>query len=183
MTLVMAIVQDGMSYIASDSLGSDGFTKSINKNRKIFLKDTMLIGGSGSFKQLQLIEHSFISPDRTIDESTYEYMYKAFVPELTNFLKINNVITHTRGVDSNDSSEFVFVLDGTIFVMQSDLSLLEPVENFACIGSGQYHALAVLKALKDGGLSVDKMLKKALDITVELVVSVGGKLHTIKTSV
>lgn len=183
MTLIMATVVDGMSYIASDRLGSDGLTKGLYKNHKVFLKENILIGGCGSFKPLQLIEHVFDVPVKSDSDSIDVYMHKVFVPALTVFLRDEHILTSVYNYEFNDSSELIFVVGGRLFKMQGDLSLLEPEDNVLCTGSGEDHALAVLKALRGFDLSVEEMFKRALRVTSECVTSVGGRLHLVKCPV
>jgi len=178
----MAAVKGGKSYIASDTQGSNRFTKGEYKNNKIFKKDQMLVGGCGSYKQLQLFEHNFTLPDRVADSTPHEYMFEKFAPAIKKFFKDNNTISTKDAVDAMDNAEFILVYEGHLFVLQSDLALLEPKRDYVASGSGEYHAYAVMQALQkhDPQIGMKKMLQIAFEVTTDVVMSVGGELVIIE---
>lgn len=185
MTLIMGAVKDGKRYLASDSQGSNRFTKGIYKNNKIFAKGDMLIGGCGSYKQLQLLEHNFTPPERSTVDDISKYMFTKFAPAVKQFFKDNGVLTTRDGQDSNDSGAFIIMYGDRIFILQSDLALLEPNENFTCVGSGEYHAYAAIRGLTEANpkMAMPTVFKKALAITTDVVMSVGGEMHLITKEV
>lgn len=182
MTLIMGLVRNGESIIASDTQGSTDFTKGQYKNKKIFKKGDFLFAGTGSYRQLQLLEHSFTIPARNVDQKTDDYMFSLFVPAIKTFLKENDTVQTESGVDTNSGAAYIIIYDKRIFVFYSDFSFLEPEYNFVTEGSGSYHSFGAMKALlsHDKNIKNTDLLQIAFDVTSDIVMSVGGKLETIK---
>lgn len=179
MTLIIAYVDAKRSYIASDTLGSNGYSSAIYKNKKIFRKGDMLVGGSGSYKQLQLLEKNFVAPAHTEDLTSDEYMYGPFVSELISFLKASSCLKESEGRLSNQDGDFIFVYDRSIYYFQSDLSFMEPSINFETTGSGGMYAHAILSTLETQRktLSAPARLKFAVELTSDYIMSVGGEVE------
>jgi ATP-dependent protease HslVU (ClpYQ) peptidase subunit len=177
MTLIIGYVDKEKSYIASDSMGSNGYTGAIYKNKKVFRIGTeILAGGCGSYKELQLLEKDFEAPKRNIGESTSDYMYNQFAHALKEHFKKHEVLRSKEGVLDNHRSEFIFICGGNIYRWQSDLALLETVLPYDTTGSGAVYAHAVMTTLESikSELSVKDKLKTAIKLTSDYVVSVGG---------
>lgn len=180
MTLIIAYVDSKKSYIASDTLGSNGFSSAIYKNKKIFRKDDMLIGGSGSYKQLQLLEKNFVAPARPADTMTSdEYMYGPFINTLIDFLKAHNQLRESECQLSNEFGDFIFVYDRNIYRLQSDLSFMEPIVNFETTGSGGNYAHAILTTLdqQKKTMPTKQKLEFAITATSDYIMSVGNEME------
>jgi ATP-dependent protease HslVU (ClpYQ) peptidase subunit len=110
--------------------------------------------------------------------TTDEYIFEKFAPAIKKFFKDNNTLSSNDAVDSMKSSEFIIVFEGRIFVLQSDLALLEPKRHYIATGSGEYHAYAAMQALQkyDPEITMTQMLKNAFEVTADVVMSVGGEL-------
>jgi len=178
MTLIIGYVGKDKSYIASDSMGSNGYSGSIYKNKKIFMiGDDILAGGCGSYKELQLLEKDFTPPKRNVGESASGYMYNQFAHALKKFFKEHETLRNKDGVIDNMRSEFIFIYEGSIYKWQGDLALLETVLPYDTTGSGEVYAHAVMATFENAksDLSVEDRLKLAIDLTSDYIVSVGGK--------
>lgn len=164
-------------------MGSNGYTGELYKNKKIFtLGDEILAGGCGSFKELQLLEKDFSAPRRFADQSDSEYMYNTFAHALKKFFAEHNVLSNDNGVVENNKGEFLFIYRGTIYKWQSDLSLLETTRSFDATGSGEVYAHAVMSTLdsEKSKLTAEQRIKKAIKLTSQYVLSVGGEPSVIK---
>lgn len=183
MTLIVAYVDETGSYIGSDSMGSNGHSGGIYKNKKVFkVGDDMLVGGCGSYKELQLLEKDFTAPKRTIDQTDSGYMYNTFAHALKHFFDNHDVLSNKEGVMSNRAGEFLFIYRGVIYKWQSDLALLETVLPFDATGSGEEYAHAVMSTLESqkSALSPEQKIKEAVNLTSNYVVSVGGAVNIVK---
>lgn len=180
MTCIAGIIDSsGVGHIASDSIGSNGHTKSTYKNKKIFSKGSMLIGYTSSYRMGQLLEHSLTLPERKVSQTVEHYMYVDFVKAVRELLKTNGFLR----VESNEESigTFLILTDGRLFKMCGDLSLLESGDDFDACGSGEDYALAVLHTLKEQGKMTPKsMLTAAIATASKYVVSVGGDISYLK---
>lgn len=181
MTLIIAYVDKKKSYIASDTLGSNGYSSAIYKNKKIFRKGDMLVGGSGSYKQLQLMEKVFVLPPHPEELSSSEYMHLIFVESLITFLRDFNCLKESDGILTNPEGDFIFIYDSSIYYFQSDLCFMEPIINFETTGSGSTYAHAILSTLESQKKTMATIprLKLAVDLTSEHIMSVGGEMDII----
>lgn len=180
MTCIAGLIDEkGLGHIASDSLGSNGYNKDIYKNRKIFRKGDLLIGYTSSFRMGQLLEHTLKLPARKVDQSTENYMYVDFINSIRDLMKGNGYMR----IDNNTEKigVFLIVVDGSIFKMQDDLSLLESEDGFDACGSGEDYATAVLHLLKkQGNLDPKAMLTEAINTASKYIATVGGEVKYLK---
>lgn len=184
MTLIVAYTDETGSYIGSDSMGSNGWSGSSYKNKKVFkLGDDILAGGAGSYKELQLLEKDFSVPARTTEQSDSSYMYNTFAHSLKHFLQSHGVLSDTNGVISNRSSSFLFIYRGSIYKWQSDLALLETVRQFDTVGSGGEYAHAVISTLdaQKSTMTPEQKIKEAIKLTSRYILSVGGDVTIVKS--
>lgn len=179
MTLVIAYVDNDYSYMASDTLGANSVSSAIYQNKKIFCKGDMLIGGAGSYKALQLIEKQFELP-ASDGKSADEYMYGPFIDGLTAFLLEHNMLKLSDNLISSYSSSLMFIYQKEIYKFQADLALMQPVVNFATIGTGGDYAHGVLSALAGQKNNIENKLSLAVLLTAEYILSVGGPVEMLK---
>lgn len=177
MTCIAALIDaDGKGHIASDSLGSNGHTKSLNKNRKIFTKEGMLIGYTSSYRMGQLLEYSLCLPQRKVSQDIESYMYVDFINAVRNLFTDNGFTKVDYSVEFGGN--FVVITEGHLFEVQRDFSLLETQEPFTACGSGEDYAIAALDVLhKRGRLTPKNMLTEAIETAAKYVTSVGGEVR------
>lgn len=177
MTCIAGLIDcKGVGHIASDSLGSNGHTKGIYKNSKIFKKGGLLIGYTSSYRMGQLLEHHLSLPPRKVDQTIESYMYVDFVSAVRQLLKDHGYLK----IDGNRESigTFLIITEGRIFMMEDNMALLESADGFDACGSGMHYAQAVLHILaKQGKLGPKAMLTQAIDTASKYVVSVGGEVR------
>lgn len=177
MTCIVGIIDEaGKAHIASDSLGSNGHTKGIYKNKKIFKKGNMLIGYTSSYRMGQLLEHSMVVPERKVNQILDNYMYIDFVNAIRNLFKDNGYLCINNNVES--IGEFLILIEGRIFIMHNDLSMLESSDNFDSCGSGEDYARSTMYNLtNDEKLTPKEKLSKAIDTATQYVTTVGGEFQ------
>jgi ATP-dependent protease HslVU (ClpYQ) peptidase subunit len=179
MTCIAGLIdKNGKGHIASDSLGSNGYTKSNYKNNKIFRKGELLRGYTSSYRMGQLLEHSLTLPARKVSQTIESYMYVDFVNAVRILLKDHGYLK----VDSNRESigNFLIITEGRIFGMQDDMSLLESADGFDACGSGEDYATAALYILaKQGKLGARAMLTQAIETASKYIATVGGDIRYI----
>lgn len=177
MTCIAGIIDaSGRGHIACDSLGSDGYTKSVYKNAKVFKKGRFLFGYTSSYRMGQLLEHKLSLPARKVEQQLDAYMYGDFIDAVRSTLKENGYLS----INSNKESigEFLVITEARIFRVQDDMSLLESEEAFDTCGSGGDFAKASISILKRyTKLSNRMILTKAIETAATYVSSVGGKIR------
>lgn len=181
MTCVVALVDDsGTIHFGSDSLGSDGHFSKVVSDPKIFQNGECLFGYAGSFRLGQILEHAFMAPDRTENQSSKAYLCTNFMDQLKFSFKNAGFL----GTDEDNNQEifdgeFLIGYREEIFVVQEDFSVLQVRDNYLAIGSGQETATAVLYATREIDLSPLDRLHLALETTDKMIDSVGPPFHFI----
>ena len=183
MTAISAIVdkKNKQTILASDKLGSNGFTGQTYKAKKVFRSGILTIAMAGSYRLGQVLQHNLIPREFKNKETVDEYIFDYLEGEIRKLFKEKGVLTSTAGVDTIKNSEFIFAIKDRIFILQGDLAFLEPEVIYATSGSGEFHQQASihtqLKMLPKKDYR--QILKDAIICTAEVVTSVGGGVNTI----
>lgn len=183
MTCIAAIIdQDGVGHIASDSLGSNGHTKDVYKNQKIFQLGNMLIGYTSSYRMGQLLQYELSLPPRKVGQSLDKYMYTDFIASVRSLMKDHGYLRVDANVERIGS--FLIVTEGRIYQMQDDLSLLETEDRFGSCGSGEFHAIATMHTLSKRKIrmSAEEILREAIETASKYVATVGGDVRILTAS-
>lgn len=165
MTCVVGIVSGGKVFIGADSLGSNGFTKEIRKESKVFENGDFLIGGTTSFRMLNLLQWKFNPPTAKKGDDLHRFMCTDFVEAVRDLFSKNGF-----SVESGEweCGEFLVGIHGKLFKLGVDFQVAE--YDYTACGSGEYHALGSLYATKCK--SPKKNIMKALECAENFVVSV-----------
>lgn len=150
--------ENNVTWIGADSLGSNGYTQDVESNPKVFRNTTLknvVIGSTSTFRHIDLLKYSktlFPEIDKYKIPSgetkvNHEYMVTTFVP---------NIITlFENGIkDSGDKGgNFLVGIDGKLYEIQNDYSVLEPLAGYSAVGCGEVTAkgslYATTKYMKD----------------------------------
>lgn len=173
-----------ISWIGGDSLGSNGYVKSVNTVSKVFKcasYPNVLMGGTGSFRHLDLLKYSedlFSKTDyyehTKID---HKYMVTKFIPQVITLFK-NGVIGED---EKNRGENFIVALPGKVFEVQTDYSVLEPELPFVSVGCGEEIAIGSLLTTKDYDWSIKDKIVKALECAEQYSCGVQRPFHIINT--
>lgn len=182
MTCVVAVVEgDGSIHFGCDSLGSNGHSQTVLTDPKIFRNGESLIGFTGSFRMGQLLQHSFVLPDKTEGQTEKEYLVTSFMDSARMTFKLGGFGYHADG-DFNEEGgdvggDFLLGYRGNLYMIQSDYALLHAVDDFAAIGSGEEPANAVLFATRGLGMDPTARLQLALEAAAYQISSVKPPFH------
>jgi ATP-dependent protease HslVU (ClpYQ) peptidase subunit len=174
-------------WIGGDSLGSNGYIKDVQALPKVFRHDTfknVIMGSTGSFRHMDLLKYSenlFPEIDwykgKNID---HKYMVKTFIPNLITLFQ-ENVIDKPR---ENRGGNFLLGVEGKLFEIQNDYSVLQSNSGFAAVGCGGDVALASLitttKHFKDKLTPVEH-ITYALEAAEELCEGVQRPFYILST--
>lgn len=185
MTCIVGFVKDGITYIGGDSLGSNGYSGTVNKNRKVFhSKDTdkAIIGYTSTFRMGQLLQYSkglFDELSINKDNINDEYMITNFIPRLQNLFNNGGIEQNNNGVKS--SGEFLLGYKDKLYKVQSDYSILESVDNYDACGCGEDFALGSLKTTENMNLKPEEKIHLALQSASKFSVGVAPPFYIINT--
>lgn len=149
MTCIIGFVdkQNDCVWMGADSLGSNGYTKSINTQHKVFHHDVfknIVMGSTTSFRHIDLLkysEHLFPELDFYKEkEINHKYMVKTFIPNLITLFQ-GNIYSES---DTNKGANFLLGAKNQLFEIQSDYSVLAPERGFAAVGCGKDVAMGSL---------------------------------------
>jgi ATP-dependent protease HslVU (ClpYQ) peptidase subunit len=140
-------VEEGKVSIAGDSAAVGGLSLTIRKDRKVFRNGDFLIGGTTSFRMLQLLNHAFVPPGYPSwdEEHTIEcYMATTFVNAVRDCLKAGGFAQKSNEQESGGM--FLVGFQGRLFCIYSDYQVQEALDGYDAIGCGSDIALGVLYA-------------------------------------
>lgn len=171
-------------YLGGDSLGSNGYHKSVYKQRKVFhSKDTkeFIIGLSGTFN-FQALEYENLLDELKLskNEINREYLITRFIPNLKNIVNKYNSNSNSNGINTMEGT-LLFGYKDKLFKVQSDYSLLEPEDEYLSIGSGEDFATGSLATTEGMELTTIERIHKALRVASKHGVGIQAPFYIINT--
>ena len=172
------------TWIGGDSLGSNGFTKAVESQSKIFRNEifkNVIMGSTCTFRHIDLLKYS----DKLFDELdlykgtdlNHKYMVTKFIP---NLIKLFD-----DGIKSEDVKEkganFIIGVKDRLFEIQGDYSVLEPYDGYTAVGCGEYAAYGSLYTTKDLDIPIPKKIQIALEAAEHNVCGVQRPFRIINT--
>jgi ATP-dependent protease HslVU (ClpYQ) peptidase subunit len=154
MTAVVGLVDNGDVYIASDSCGVAGLSVTVRNDVKSFVNGPFVIGGTTSFRMLQLLRFKFSPPAQTVHQEDYEYMVTSFIDAARKCFVDNGFGNPSTG------GSFLVGYRGNLYAIDSDFQVGIPAENYSAVGCGQDLCLGAMFA--NGHLPPQERLTNAL---------------------
>lgn len=189
MTCIIGFVdkENDCVWMGADSLGSNGYTKSVNTQHKVFHHDVfknVIMGSTTTFRHIDLLKYSEnLFPE--IDfykkkEIDHKYMVKTFIPNLITLFR-NNIPSES---ETNRGANFLLGAKNQLFEVQNDYSVLVPEHGFTAVGCGENVAMGSLitttNYFSDNLSPVDHILF-ALRATADVCCGVQGPFVIINT--
>jgi ATP-dependent protease HslVU (ClpYQ) peptidase subunit len=147
MTCIVGLVEDGKVYIGGDSAGVGGYSLTVRKDRKVFRNGEFIIGGTSSFRMIQLLRYSLTPPTIEDDEGIERYMATKFIDAVRECLKNGGFAQKTS--DQESGGFFLVGVRGRLFQIASDYQVGEPLDGYDAVGCGDDIALGSLYATPD----------------------------------
>lgn len=163
-TCIVGYIEDGVTWIGGDSLGSNGYSKTVRKDNKVFgLKDTIhgVIGYTSSFRMGQLLQYkNGLIDSRDEDKVDHEYLVTRFIPNVIDTLESGGYSRSNNGEKSGGT--FLLGYKDRLYKIESDYQVGETQDNFDACGCGEEFALGALEILKDSPIGVNHKILRAL---------------------
>lgn len=135
MTCIAAIVDDGIIYMCGDHAGVAGMSLEIRADTKVFINGPFLIGGTTSFRMLQLLQYKFNPPvKKDKKQSTMQFMVNDFVDSIRDCFKKGGYAIEEKGQES--AGTFIVGYNQKLFIIYDDYQVAEPLDKFAAVGCG-----------------------------------------------
>lgn len=186
MTCIIGMIdkENDCVWIGGDSLGSNGYTKAIQSQPKVFRNKVfknVVMGSTSTFRHIDLLKYS----DKLFDEIdmyketelNHEYMVTKFIPNTISLFKEGVV----NSSETNRGANFIVGAGNKLFEIQSDYSVLEPSLGFCSVGCGEDIAMGSMVTTKDMDMTVPKKIELALKSAEELSCGVQRPFYIINT--
>lgn len=178
MTCIVGMVKNDQIYMAGDLMGSNGYTKKVYPDSKVFLNGEFLLGYTSSFRMGQILEWNWEPPLRQEGISDRQYMQLNVVESLR-----DTFATFGYGIKQgleDLGGTFLIGYRGKLYEMQDNFSLLQN-EDFVAVGSGQYHAEAVMHVLYNTEIHPFDILQEAISTAAHFTSSVSEECTLLTT--
>jgi len=189
MTCIVGYTENGVTWLGADSLGSNGFSKAVRNDKKLFKfneKDEIAIGFTSSYRMGQLLMYSeslFPEIDLLKDtEINHKYMVNKFVPKLID-LYSNNGFYKKYNDGELKGGTFLIAIKDKLWKIEDDFQVVENMEHFDACGSGECHAIGALSALEntEDNLLPSERIKIALESAEKYACGVQRPFYIINT--
>jgi len=179
MTCIVGWNENGNIWIGGDSAGVAGYSMSIRKDEKVFVKDEFAFGFTSSFRMGQLIRYNFSIPKREEKQSTEDYLHNKFLGALIACFKDNNY----AAINNNQITGGCFIMGyrGDLYYVDNDFQIGKQVDNFFAVGCGSDIALGCLFALKnEHRMTPEERIIVALEASERYSAGVRRPFHVVK---
>lgn len=154
MTSVVALIENGITYFAADSLVvttpsqyHSGVSQTIKQETKIFKKNNMLFGASGHVRMAQLLRYEFEIPEYTPGCDKMKYLVSCFVKGL-------QLCLIGSGFDLDGlGGNILLSLEGELFTIGDKWNICNTADKYDAIGKssevaiGSLHTTSQLESL------------------------------------
>lgn len=142
MTCVTAVVQDGNVYMGGDSAGvnAQALTITVRNDEKVFFNGPFLIGGTTSFRMLQLLRYKFVPPAHPEGVDDMRYMVTDFIDS------VRKCFTENGFGSASSGGNFLVGYNGKLYNIDGDYQVGIPALNYDAVGCGENFALGSFHA-------------------------------------
>lgn len=196
MTCIIAHTNGTSSFIAGDKLGSNGFTKAVQTEPKVFekefiklnedgltrTKEVMALGYTTSFRMGQLLNYNLTLPEHVAGETFSQYLVLKVIPIIRQMFKDE---WGARDASQDvGGGQFIILHNHTIYEVQEDFSVLQPKTQITAVGSGTYHAIASMSAYievqEETNVQLHERVESIFKIVSDNVTSVSPEFDILK---
>ena len=170
-------------FIGGDSAGVAGCSVTPRKDPKVFEKNGFVIGGTSSFRMLQLLYIHFDPEyDPEIYPDLYEYMVMSFIADIREIFKDHGYLKKENEVESG--GQFIVGYQDRMFMIYSDFQVEESLRLYCACGSGEAWAEGAIRAflMLAGSMDPKEIINHCLEITEEHCSWVRGPHHILHTN-
>ena len=182
MTCIVGIETENNVLLASDSIATDNFTKSIIDRPKLFKRNDILFGHVGSFRFSDILEFNINYPENINNFPPREFLVRLVIPIIKESLKFAGFSKISNNTETGGTAFLAY--RNQLFTMQEDFSILRYTRRYGSIGAGCYHAMGSLfttakysQMLTDEKELAEFRAKAALESSIEFVTSVAAPFH------
>jgi len=181
MTCIVGILDKGSNrvIIGGDSASSAGYNMTIRRDAKVFKNGEFVIGGTTSFRMIQLLRFSFKPPEIKVND-IYEYMCTDFIDAVRACFK-NGGFMRKDSDNLEMGGMFLVARKDRLFKVDNDFQVAESMNGTDAVGCGADFALGALFLLSEQNISVHDKVLKSLEAAEFLASGVKRPFLTIST--
>lgn len=148
MTCILGLEFENKVFIGADSAAVDISSTEPCDIDKVFYINDIIIGGCGSFRNIQIVNYFFVPPIKKKNiTSDIEYLVKQFVPSFSNCLKKHNCVSFSEEDTGTIAGQFLISYNNKLYRIDPDLHINRSKSGIDSIGSGELLAKGALTAL------------------------------------
>ena len=179
MTCIIGCIRNNELWMGADSLMSQGDRRildPVEKMRRIKGPNGIeaLIALAGDFCEAQVILECLTLPEYESIDTPFSYLIKKFLPELKEVLQVYGMLKKENEIETS-SIWVIMGLKNRLFGIDFDFAVIE-FKEFCTQGSGADVAAGAMLALSKD-MHPEERIRRALEITDELMINVGGPYH------
>jgi ATP-dependent protease HslVU (ClpYQ) peptidase subunit len=180
MTCIVGYVDNNKVYMGADSLSVEGkyLAKVIRKDPKVFRCGDFLIGGTTSWRMLQLLRFKLKPPGLTEQSDLLDYMCTDFIDEIIKLFKVNG-FENTNGNRDDLGGQFLVGYKNRLFRVCEDYHVEESVYPFNACGCGADFALGSMATNQHK--RAYQIIEEALTVTEKLSAGVSAPFLILNT--
>lgn len=179
MSCVIGIVEKGITYFGYETTGAGATQKARYNTPKVFRSGDYVIGYAGSYRVGQILRYYTKYPNPDYSDLS-KLMSTEFVDAMMSSMDDNRVIKNRDEIAEMDGAETLVSIGGKLFVVQTDLSVVEPKYNYWAIGSGWSVALGSLYSTDEEKIGVyispQDRINIAISAASEYIITVGSEV-------
>lgn len=142
MTCIVGLIDRGIIWMGGDSAGGSEQSISDRLDVKVFIKGSMLLGFTSSFRMGQLLRYKLKIPKQSRDVPVHEYMATHFVDAVRVCLKKGGFAEKEKEAESG--GQFMVGYAGRLFSIYPDYQVAERRDGFDACGCGENYSLGSL---------------------------------------
>lgn len=184
MTCIVGLVDNGITYIGGDSLGSNTYTKTVRRDRKVFkLKDTSnaILGYTSSFRMGQLLMYASGLIDKRDEPNVdHEYLVTKFIPNITKLFEEGGYIRNKSG--EKYGGTFLMGYKDKLYKIFDDFQVSESFDSYSACGCGEEFALGSLYTTEISKMTPQERIRIALQVASKFSTGVQAPFYIINTN-
>lgn len=160
MTCIVGLIENGVVYMGADSLATrenDSWSATPRLDPKVFQRDEMLIGVSGTARVCQLLQYTLVVPRLIDGQDVFAYICSSLIPAIRECLKEGGISLKKDDAESFEG-RILIGCKGRLIYIDSDYQVAEPITNFHAIGCADETARGAMYVSQDK-LPKERILK------------------------
>lgn len=167
MTCIVALVQDGVTYFAGDSLTVNvphdfhdgGGSQTVRREPKVFQKNGMLFGYSGSVRMGQLLQYELDLPEYVPGTNKLKYLVSDFINAVQDGFEKAEFGREVLG------GNILLAIEGELFTIGKAFHVCNTADHYESVGKASEVAIGSLHTTAQLGLPPLERLFLALKAT------------------